>query len=197
VRMACICCPATRLDLVRARPGPVRGNFYKPVTCCHLPYGLNFGDETKSRRYSFMSRSEGLPPLRATRVSSMKSWFQPAGEEDDNKGWEGELPQPRRIPWRPGPGLRLRPTRLALCDSDGDSGAQRTMEEAVSATVVQRTMEEETTMMEHAATTTRWIQTQPLHGTISTGTIPSGQLGATCRRLGFASGSSRFTAMGL
>jgi len=43
-------------------------------------------------------------------------------KEDDNKGWEGELPQPRRIPWRPG--LRLRPTRLALCDSDGDSGAE-------------------------------------------------------------------------
>jgi len=51
--------------------------------------------------------------------------------------------------------------------------------------------------MEHAATTARWIRAQPLHGTISTGTIPSGQLGATCRRLGFASGSSGFTAMGL
>ena len=43
-------------------------------------------------------------------------------KEDDSKGWEGELPQLRRILWRPG--LRLRPTRLALCDSDGDSGAE-------------------------------------------------------------------------
>jgi hypothetical protein len=42
-------------------------------------------------------------------------------KEADNKGWEGELPQPRRT-WRCG--LRLRPARLALCDSDGDSGAE-------------------------------------------------------------------------
>ena len=38
VRNACICCSATRLDLVRARPGPARGYFYRSVTCIHLPY---------------------------------------------------------------------------------------------------------------------------------------------------------------
>jgi hypothetical protein len=40
--------------------------------------------------------------------------------EDDNTGWEDEIPQPR--PWRLGG--RTRPPRLALCDSDGDSGAE-------------------------------------------------------------------------
>ena len=57
MRNARICCSATRLELVRARPGPARGYFYRSVTCCHLPYRGH--EQKKIRREAPVGSSRG------------------------------------------------------------------------------------------------------------------------------------------
>jgi len=62
--------------------------------------------------------SEGDPCEFAEIPAGFSRWVN--RKEADNTGWEGELPPLH--PWRPG--LSCCPAHLALCDSDGDSGAE-------------------------------------------------------------------------